>query len=432
MGNTITARSNGPATIWSVYRPIEAYRDLLPAAEEPAHDPAARFQPLDAYLIHLLLNLLPARSTLVDLAADTTWGATTVLGLTHPRVRRVLLPESGAAHEYRLILEHYRAEYAPAPVAALETLSVLPGTPEWAAAWDRSEKSRGHVFLLATDHEANGPLLESVRHCLAVDPDSLVILLGLGQVGQCGAVQTLLGAYGAGSDGRFWLMRELGDCLLSSQVGLIARRANARAEDAVKRLQQMYRGNFTFLNLVKKACLAAIQAADVDATALKEHHTGWLVENREVVAKLERSLGEARDEVKTLQQALDDAQQARTAAQNEIRNIQNEIEHARNEILILREETQSAWQMHGQACADLATMRQALWEKDQLLASIQASLVYRSAHRVRQVRQWLLPEGSWRFRCYRKMRHAAGIWRAEGLSGLTIRVARKCWPGGDR
>ena len=31
MENTITARSAGAATIWSVYRPVEAYRELLPA-----------------------------------------------------------------------------------------------------------------------------------------------------------------------------------------------------------------------------------------------------------------------------------------------------------------------------------------------------------------------------------------------------------------
>ncbi len=413
------------ATIGSVYQPIEAYRDLLPAAEEPAHDPAARLQPLDAYLIHLMLSMLPHRPTLVDLAADATWGTTTVLGLTHPHVRKVYIPEPGAVRDYRFILERYRAECEPALPAALEPLPALPGTPEWAAVWGRLGKPRGHVILLPAEGTAC-PLVDCVRACLEADPDSLMVVLGLGTVGQCGAVQSLLGACGDGSDQRFWLLRELGDCLLSSQVGLVARRGQGVAEEVVRRLRQLYTTNFNFLTLVKKACLTAIQAADVDAAAVKAHHTGWLVENREVVAKLESSLKEAREEAAGLKRSLDEAQQARMDAE---RRAQHDLQYARSEIVALREASQRAWHMHGRACAEMTAMRQALWEKDQLLASIRASLSYRLGQRVHRARLWLVPDGSRRFRCYRKVRRAAGIWRAEGFGRLIRRLARKCWPG---
>ncbi len=413
------------ATIWSVYQPIEAYRDLLPAAEEPAHDPAARLQPLDAYLIHLMLSMMPHRPTLVDLAADATWGTTTVLGLTHPHVRKVHIPEPGAVRDYRFVLERYREEYTSALTTALEPLPALPGTPEWAAVWGRLGKPRGHVVLLPADG-TTGPLVDCVRACLEADPDSLILVLGLGTVGQCGAVQSLLGACGDGSERRFWLLRELGDCLLSSQVGLIARRGQGAAEGVVRRLRQMYTTNFNFLNLVKKACLTAIQEADVDAAAVKAHHTGWLVENREVVAKLEASLKEAREEAAGLKRSLDEAHQARTDAE---RRAQHDLQYARGEVVALREASQRAWHMHGRACAEMTAMRQALWEKDQLLASIRAGLSYRLAQRVHRARQWLMPDGSRRFRCYRKVRRAVGIWRAEGLGRLIGRVARKCWPG---
>ncbi len=423
MIQTATDQPASHSTIWSVYQPIEVYRDLLPAAEEPAYDPAARLQPLDAYLIHLVLGLLPGRPTLVDLAADATWGTTTVLGLTHPRVRKVLIPEPGTAHDYRFILERYRAESAPAP--ALEPLPALPGTPAWAAAWGRVGKGRDHVFLLPAHAEPDGPVTDRVRACLTADPDGLILILGLGPVGQCGAVQGLLGACGEESGRRFWLLRELGDCLLSSQVGLVARREHGSAAEVMQRLRQMYTTNFSFLNLVKKACLAAIQTADVDGAALKAHHTGWLVENREVVAKLEASVKEARDEAANLKQALAEVQQAQRDTQQ---RAQKELQQTRGEIARLREEAQRGWRMHGRACAEMASMRQALWEKDQLLASIRAGLTYRLAQRVHRTRQWLIPDDSRRFRLYRKVRRAAGIWRAEGLGRLVTRVARKCWP----
>jgi hypothetical protein len=372
-----------------VYQPIEAYRDLLPAAEDPAHDPAARLQPLDAYLIHLMLNLLPHRPTLVDLAADATWGTTTVLGLTHPRVRTVRIPEPGGGRDYRFFLERYRTEYEPAPTATPELLTALSGT------------SRGQVFLLPADYQATDSLIDHLQECLQTDPDGLIVVLGLKSVGHCGALQALLQACGDGSERRFWLLRELGDCLLSSQVGLIARRGNGVAEGVVKRLQQLYTTNFNFLNLVKKACLAAIQAADVDAAALKAHHTGWLAENREVVARLELALKEAREEIAKWKYALEQAQQARLEAEHKA---QHELERANYEIGALREESQRAWHMHGQACAEMTAMRQALWEKDQLLASLRASLSYRLGQRAHRMRQWLMPDGSRRFRWYAKLR----------------------------
>lgn len=416
MENTITARTAGTATIWSVYQPVEAYRELLPAVDEPAYDAAARLQPLDAYLIHLVVNLLPGRPTVVDLAAEATWGATTVLALTHPRVRAVRVPSAGAASRYRFALERYRAECDPPPAAALEPLPALPGTPAWAA--DRP----GHVFLICAEEETAGRLVETVRACLEADAEGLVVVLGLGGVGQCPAVQGLLEACGTDSARRFWLLRELGDCLLASRVGLVARRDHALVEDVLQRVRQLYTGNFHFLNLVKKSCLAAIRAADVDAAALKAHHTGWLVENREVVAKLEQSLREARDEAAALKTALAETQQALKGTQDWVAQIQ---QSTRRELAARREEAQRAWQMHGTACAALNATRQALWERDQQLAAIRSGLGYRLLDRVRRV---VIPEGSRRFGLYRQLRRAGHVWRSEGFMRLVGRVARKCRP----
>jgi hypothetical protein len=418
METTITARSAASATIWSVYRPVEAYRELLPAVDEPAYDAAARLQPLDAYLIHLVLSLLPGRPAVVDLAADATWGTTTVLGLTHPRVRTVLVPKAGAASRYRFALERYRAECEPPPAAALEPLPALPGTPGWFPA----ANGPGLVFLLPAEEETPGRLVETVQPCLEADAEGLVLILGLGGVGQCPAVQGLLEACGVDSSRRFWLLRELGDCLLASRVGLVARRDNALVEDVLTRVRQLYSGNFSFLNLVKKSCLAAMRAADVDAAALKAHHTGWLVENREVVAKLEQS---AREETAALKTTLAQTQQAHKETQDWVKQIQ---QSTRREIAALREEAQRAWQMHGAANAALNTTRQALWDRDQELAAIRSGLGYRLLGRVHRVRQVLIPEGSRRFWLYRKLRRAGHVWRSEGLVRLMGRVARKCWP----
>lgn len=382
MLTTIQGKPAQLPTIHGVYQPVEAY------GERHAHgiDPEDLLPPLDAFLIHLMLNFLPARPTVVDLAADSTRGLTTVLGLTHPRVRKVLMGEDEGTDGYRSALEQFVAEYEPALDAVLEPLPIRTGAREWQSIGSVRDKRSGHVFFLRAGDQAIEPLASTMRECLAVDPNGLVLILNLGQVGECEAVRTLLDVCGSDNGPRLWLLRELADGLRSSRLGLIASRENRMAEEVLKRLRRMYTSNFDFLHLVKKACLDAIKAADVDEAALKAHPTGWLVENREAVARLEHALNEVRSEVVFLKNDL-------SAAQYEAANLRG------------------AWEQCGVACETMQALRWELCQRDQALAAIQGSLTYRLASRLARLRRWLAPEGSWRFRAYRKFRRVLALGR---------------------
>src|SRR5437667_110525 len=80
--------------------------------------------------------------------------------------------------------------------------------------------------------------------------DALVLVLGLGRVGECSAIEALLGLCSAGSGRRFRLVRELGEVLVASHLGVVARHERLDADDILLRVQALFAGNLSVLELL--------------------------------------------------------------------------------------------------------------------------------------------------------------------------------------
>ncbi len=250
--------------------------------------------PLDSLFVHLILELVPGFPVLVDLAAEPTGGASSVLGLAHPHVQRVLAV-TGAVDRSLAALRGYvrgRAE----ELASLEL--VRRG--------DLSDQLDGQarVVFLADVRDADPvALADDLTGWLDVLPDALVLLLNTGPVGDCPALEVLQERCGRGSTRRLRLIRDLGEVLGASRMAVVARRDHPYADDVLLRLQLMYDGNHHFLDLIRSVNQTAMQAADVDSEVMKTHPSSGPL--RSEIEHLKRAAHESREQAEAARQALE-------------------------------------------------------------------------------------------------------------------------------
>jgi hypothetical protein len=253
-------------SILTVYQPIEEYWRSFGLGRSLGTDPGAFLDPFDALLVHLVLEFSPGLPLLIDMAAGSTAGASSLIGLAHPHVRRVIaVTEDGTAEPARSLpaLRAYIRLRIPGPAP----LDIIPVE---SLADSLSEQEQ--VVILA-DASRSDPttLARRVESWLDEAPGALVLLLGLDRVGECPAIDRLLRLCGPGSTNQFWLIRELGEFLAASRLGLVARRDHPHANDILLRLQLQYNGNFGFIDLMKTVNHAAMQSARVDDEVVLVH-----------------------------------------------------------------------------------------------------------------------------------------------------------------
>jgi hypothetical protein len=255
-------------SILTVFRPVEEYWSHSGLARSFGPDPERLLNPFDALLMHLVLDFTPDRPVLVDLAAGATGGASSVVGLTHPHVRRVVTVAGAAgdpANSDRVVsaLQEF-GRGSPSGLAHLDVLPAdeLPGLlPDLCQA----------VILVDLRGEGTAGRAEAIRRWLDEQPDALVLLLGLGRVGECPAVESAIRLCSADSGRRLWLLRELGEVLAASGLGMVAMRDHPHVAEILLRIQNLYTGNYRFLELFKAVNLAEIRAAEIDLEVLRSH-----------------------------------------------------------------------------------------------------------------------------------------------------------------
>jgi hypothetical protein len=337
----------------TVFQPIEQYRVAL-QEQRPLAVPSSFLDALEAYLVHLFLNCHPGAPSVLDLAAEATAGASTLLGLLHPRVKHVRAvggPLPGDRRAYRGVVEDVLRDQEQ-PLARLEWMPNADATPQWNVGTDA---------VLFVDAGRAGVDAE-VERCLNVFPSAVVLVFGLGAVGDCAAIDALLRRFPSGSRRRFALLRDYGEVLSASRLGVVASRDDSSADVILFRLRQLFTGNYNFLGLLRSATEQAIRSTSSDQNVL---HSGHCLFN------------DWNAEINRLKQA---AQQAR------------EDTAARGEELL----------------------------------RLQQTLSYRLGDRLFRLRGRLAPETTWRYRMYYLVRRSAQIWRKEGARSLLRRIARRC------
>ncbi len=281
------------SSVLSVFEPIEQYQDELQKRGLFHSKPVTALEPLDAYLAHLLITVHPGEPAILDLAAEVTAGASTLLGLLHsrqPHVRAIGGPLSGDRRAYRGAVE----EFVQRQGKALASLEWLPQAEHPLGATDVV------VFVAASRPDVDS----EVERCLKCIPSALVLVFGLGPVGDCAALDALLKRFPTGSPHRLTLLRESGEALSASRLGMVTQRDNATAEAALRRLKQLFTSNYSFLGLLRSASEKAIRAAGSDL-AVRENDGSFLEWNHEInqlkkAAQHAREHAEAGEELRAL------------------------------------------------------------------------------------------------------------------------------------
>lgn len=278
-------------SVLSVFGPIEEYQADL-NKRGPFHGNAiAYLQPLDAYLAHLLVTAHPGEPAILDLAAEATAGASTLVGLLHPRqpcVRAVAGPLPGDRRAYRGVVEAL-LQRQNKDLSSLQWLSHAEPTA------DRHGETDVLIFVAANTTSVDA----DVERWLNLLPCAIVLVFGLGPVGDCAALDALLRRFPTGSPCRLTLLRESGEALSASTLGMVAERDNAAAEATLQRLKQWFTSNYSFLGLLRSATERAIRASGSD-TAVRESDGSFLEWNHEI-NQLKKAAQHARENAQAVE-----------------------------------------------------------------------------------------------------------------------------------
>ena len=212
--------------------------------------------PIDALLIGLFLEFHPGRSTVIDLAAASTSGASAALCVQGGGVSSVqVVTEAtidGTLPSWRLALEGYVRHLGPGASAPLEAIEPT----------DRIVQKARRVALVALgglDREEAG---HRIDEALEQVPDGPLLGLGVGRFGYCGAVSALLERAEMRPGRRAVLFREL-DHVLGGGLALLAPEGPA-TDSVLARISTFFASNFDFLRLVEAHCRTAVAVTQLD------------------------------------------------------------------------------------------------------------------------------------------------------------------------
>jgi hypothetical protein len=243
-------------TLFECHRPVERYRRLCAATGSDAEiGPSA----VDAFILTQVPDVFATAPLVLDLAADTTGGATVALWASHPHVYHVLAPLGGPGDcDWRDGFPAIAAEMG-LPAERFQ-LADATGGPS------RLPAGRSVLINLGVAPEGAEAARRRIADVIDRYPDSLVLLSALGPIGASPPLEAALGACTADRKHRLVLFREASPFLASSRLGLIRPAQSPEADAALDRVRRAFGGNFQFLSLLRTvadqaARLAALEQA---------------------------------------------------------------------------------------------------------------------------------------------------------------------------
>lgn len=252
---SVPAPSVAQATLFDVYAPLERYfREL--GSRLGSAEPPLKLQPEDAYLLYLFVGLHESIRAVVDLAADATWGATTLLWASHRVACRVLTPareEKPVDEPWASVLEdNLDTVTAPAP----EWVAAAPGASRIDAVMTRvAGDRRPMLVLLPVTALEPGGAAAALSSIFAAHPGAIVLLLPLGLAGEDRRLDELL-QWTREQEMRFTALRDLSPFLNGSRLALVGSRQDAALAETLKRIQRLFTSNFDFVTLAQQTYTA--------------------------------------------------------------------------------------------------------------------------------------------------------------------------------
>jgi hypothetical protein len=285
------------ATVATCARPVEEYLRRLSDRGGECAAPRLALRPVDAFLLHQVAAMLPSPPDVIDLSADMTCGASAALWAAHPSVRSVWVPRRVAETEWR---QRFNDLTRPPGSAAGDgaarvprvhldgPLFVPPG--DWHALAGGVGRAGPALVLVAGPDSTEAAGL--VSRALAEFPATMVMVLGIGQIGADGALEALLAFRRGQPQFRLTALRELSPFLAHSDLAAVYPAGQAAAAEALGRIAQALDGNFGFLNLVQAVASSALGEGPpnetANATARAGHRTSPRAPEQDYARLLER------------------------------------------------------------------------------------------------------------------------------------------------
>jgi hypothetical protein len=283
-------------TITSVYAAVEDYLVYLADAGEGIPSaPPVTVQPIDALLIALMAAYQPGRPHVVDLASEATCGASTVLCSTIPAVHSVAVAHSPPS-AWRFAMTRYLRDLHQ-PLA--EILEVEDDVEALRAV---AHPQTPLLVLAAPRADAVAVFGAAVERWLAHSSRTLLLVLDVGETGVC----PILAALSAGSSGRLALLRERAPALAGSRLAVVGHHADVVLEQVLFRIGRLFNDHFQYLEMVKRACLSALDRVPEDDPSLRVGEFGQHSEHTEPdsMRVLRRTLEERTGELQELRNSL--------------------------------------------------------------------------------------------------------------------------------
>lgn len=284
-------------TIGSAYHAVEGYLEHL-AALSSTRDaaPPLTVPPIDALLIHLLALYQPRRPYVVDLAAASTWGTSTLLCRTDLSMRRIVIPKENPPKKWHTMLDHYLRNWT---LPLVECVSVEGNRDVFAEVSD----PLAPTLVIAASKDAMAQQSSAAfESWLELAPQAVLVLLGVEKIGDSSSLASLT-ARCTGPTYRLALPRELAPALVESRLALVSRRDNTSFEGVLARIGHLFAGQFRFLDLIKRVCDSALEQSAL-SEPLSNQRAG-ILEPQSLITTydLRRALMEREQELMELRQS---------------------------------------------------------------------------------------------------------------------------------
>jgi hypothetical protein len=256
------------ATLFDACKPVREYDRFLAARGTPAPAQTVPVPAIDAFLMQQICAGYPAAPVVVDLAADATFGASTIFWSVQPQCTQIIAANSHGAEWRPLVSSAQSALELDAKTMTVQTYDRTEGL-EWTLL--KQAVPRGAPVFV---HLAFGK--EQVVYCenwlesvFTHFHDAIVFIAPLGLVGECDLLAAALRFCSGSGRHRLTAPRELSGFFTLSRLGIVSRMDNPCLAPVLARIAQMFEGNFQFLSLVEWA-----SAANVRLRSLAQEHNG--------------------------------------------------------------------------------------------------------------------------------------------------------------
>ncbi len=255
------------ATLFSCYQPIESYLKLLAQAQQLP--PRLTLSAIDTFLLRQMLAYYSSKPVVLDLAADATSGASSVLWASQSVIVDAVIPRlrwTRSAPEWRSFFAE-ALQTLGLPVASGYTDAELDLTGDWKGILKLPTLPSPIIVCWGVVDEAELDITNSLDAIYRFQPQAVVCALPIGLIGQSGLLPRLIN-YCAQHELQIRAWREISPFLGQSQLGVIYPSDNVEMPAILERTRQLFDGNFQFLSLARHAINGMLyeSAIRLDAT----------------------------------------------------------------------------------------------------------------------------------------------------------------------